>query len=162
MASFAPTRRTVTDSVIPPPVVRSDARHAPVRDRQACESSAFGVRRSAFGVRRSAFGVRRSAFGVRRSAFGVRRSAFGVRHQRHQQRQQQRRRHHDAAPATIAGRAVAMLRDENSCRTAAVAKRAAGAPHRPGDAHRVRHTRHRSIGRGRPGIATRGAPAYDS
>ncbi|QSL61241.1 hypothetical protein G0D86_16580 [Burkholderia multivorans] len=129
--------------------------------------SAFGVRRSAFGVRRSAFGVRRSAFGVRRSAFGVRRSAFGVRHQRHQQRQQQqqqqqRRRRHDAAPATIAGRAVAMLRDENSCRTAAVAKRAAGAPHRPGDAHCVRHTRHRSIGRGRPGIATRGTPAYDS
>ncbi|MCO8647403.1 hypothetical protein KGP93_29415 [Burkholderia multivorans] len=127
------------------------------------------MRRFAIGRRanrrRSAFGVRRSAFGVRRSAFGVRRSAFGVRHQRHQQRQQQqqqRRRHHDAAPATIAGRAVAMLRDENSCRTAAVAKRAAGAPHRPGDAHRVRHTRHRSIGRGRPGIATRGAPAYDS
>ncbi|EJO56695.1 hypothetical protein BURMUCF1_A2163 [Burkholderia multivorans ATCC BAA-247] len=54
-----------------------------------------------------------------------------------------------------------MLRDENGCRTAAVARRTADAPPRPGAAQRVRHTRHRSIGRRLPGIATRGAPAYD-
>ncbi|PRG48245.1 hypothetical protein C6T63_23525 [Burkholderia multivorans] len=105
-----------------------------------------GVRRSAFGVRRSAFGVRRSAFGVRRSVSASGTAAATA----------------DAAPTTIAGRAFAMLRDENSCRTAAVARRAAGAPPRPGAAQRVRHTRRRSIGRGLPGIATRGTPAYDS
>ncbi|EEE05496.1 hypothetical protein BURMUCGD2M_3727 [Burkholderia multivorans CGD2M] len=54
-----------------------------------------------------------------------------------------------------------MLRDENGCRTAAVARRTADAAPRPGAAQRVRHTRHRSIGRRLPGIATRGAPAYD-
>ncbi|PRH25830.1 hypothetical protein C6T53_14970 [Burkholderia multivorans] len=116
------------------------------------------MRRFAIGRRANR---RRSAFGVRRSAFGVRRSAFGVRRSASASATATAAAPADAAPTTIAGRAFAMLRDENSCRTAAVARRAAGAPPRPGAAQRVRHTRHRSIGRGLPGIATRGVPAYD-